>query len=173
MSEQINPYEVGSSWTVFNPTPRVVTTMFDGKEIIIKPFSKFETAHKVVHDHILSNVNNQNFGLVSYTFTDEMRRLHATEQEFQKSRAIEGLRKLEEFFSQTLYYENVAAQANKLQKVPIFLKSKVDQFEKDLKEIQSLITNYLEKTNEQGPDPDKSAPETRRVGRPPLERPRT
>lgn len=161
-TQQINPYELSSTWTVFNPTPKTVEAMFNGHEIIIRPFSSFETAHKVVHDHLVNSINFKNRGLVSYTFTDEMKRIYGNEKEFQKAMAINGLRSLETFFEQTIHFERVAEQANKIQKVPSFLKSKLDKFEKDYKEIQTLITKYLEKTDESRANQDESETKARR-----------
>jgi hypothetical protein len=163
MSEQINPYELSTTWTVFNPTPKTVDAKFNGHDIQIKPFSKFQTAHKVVHDHLINNVNFKNHGLVSWTFTDEMKRIHGTEADFQKNKSLEGLRNFEAYLEQTIHFENVAGQANKIQKVPTYLKSKLDKFQKELEDIRSLVTKYLEKSeasqSESGADKNKSKKE--------------
>ncbi|MDX1902088.1 MAG: hypothetical protein SFW66_08850 [Gammaproteobacteria bacterium] len=160
----VNPYELSTTWVVFNPTPKTVEARFDGWDIVILPFTKFSTAHKVVHDHLTKNVNFKNRGLVSWTFTDEMKRLYGTEAEFQKQMSLEGLRNIETFLEMTLNYENIATQANKIQKVPSFLKSKVEHFQKELDEIRILVTKYLEKSeaksSESGTDKNKSEKKT-------------
>jgi len=156
----INPFESNVDWAVFNPTPKKISTQFNGYDIEIEPFTDFKTPHKVVRDHLFNNVNNRNFGLVDYTYTNEMKSAYPTEKEFQKSKIIEGLRNYEAFLEETLHYERVAVQQNKIQKVPSFLKSKEKDFDGDLKKIQSLIGKYLEEPNESGPNKNSSKKKT-------------
>lgn len=153
---EFNPYELATTWVVFNPTPKQISARFNNFEINIMPFSKFETGYKNVHDHLINNINNMNLGLVSYTYTPEMQKVYPSEYEFQKAQAIKGLKNLESYFEQILYFEKAAGQANSIQKVPTFLKSKEKEFEKTLKETRTLITKYMEPKSESGTDQRES-----------------